>query len=60
MRHWKTALLIVAYLIAMAALYVAFKSDVIGRDLFIVGPIVGSAVLVVVNRTWFLSDADAE
>lgn len=60
MRHWKTALLIVAYLIAMAALYVAFKSDVIGRDLFIVGPIVGSVLLAVVNRTWFLSDADAE
>ncbi len=55
MRHGSTLALIAAYLIAMAVLYCLYASEVIGPDSFYGGMIVGSALLVVVNRTWLLS-----
>jgi len=60
MRHGNTIVLIAVYLIAMAVVYCLYACEVIGRDPFIGGLLVGSALLVVVNRTWFLPAPETE
>ena len=60
MKNWKTMILVAVYLIAMAALYVAFGFEMVDRDYLFGGIIIGSTLVMIVNRTWFLSDSQTE
>jgi len=48
------------YLVAMAALYIALSFEVIERDYFYGGIIIGTALVMIVNKTWLLSEPEPE
>jgi len=60
MKNWKTMILCAIYLVAMAALYIALSFEVIERDYFYGGIIIGTALVMIVNKTWLLSEPEPE